>query len=112
MYIFSFTLLMKCCAFNCCLPPRAPLLAHSRVPGWSAGRSHLQQHEVEENAQVSQAVALQCHLLLLCSNTRAVLLWVLQDAPVPEVVDVTTEENQLGVRVLRHLAVQRGGILL
>lgn len=49
-------LLTKCCAFNCCLPPRAPLLARSRVPGRSAGRSHLQQHEVGESAQVSQAV--------------------------------------------------------
>lgn len=47
-------LLTKCCAFSCCLPPRAPLLARSPVPGRSAGRSHLQQHEVGESAQVSQ----------------------------------------------------------
>lgn len=96
-------------------PPRAPLLARSRVPGRGAGRSHLQQHEVGGSAQVSPrpwVLRGRPLPLLPCSQGRAVLLRVLQDAPVPEVVDVTTEENQLGVRVLGHLAVQRGGILL
>lgn len=45
------------------------------------------------------------------SQCRAVLLWVLQDAPMSEIVDVTTEENQLRVSVLGHLAVQRCGVL-
>jgi len=45
------------------------------------------------------------------TSPSAALLRVLEDAPVPEVVDVTTEENQLGVRVLGHLAVQRCGVL-
>lgn len=56
--------------------------------------------------------ALRCRPFPPHSDSRAALLRVLQDAPVPEVVDVATEENQLGVCVLGHLAVRRGGILL
>lgn len=38
------------------------------------------------------------------------LLQVLQDAPVAEVVDVATDEHQVGVDVRGHTAVGRGAV--
>lgn len=71
--------------------------------------------EVAESAHMSQTAslppALRCRSSPLRSDGSTVLLRVLQDAPVSEVVDVTTEEHQLGVSVLGHLAVQRCGVL-
>lgn len=47
-----------------------------------------------------------------CSlNATVVLLWILQDASMPEIIDVTAEKNQLRISVLWHLAMGRGGIL-
>lgn len=87
------------------------------VRGKSAGRSALQAAR-GESPRAHACPRLPARRRLsgaahpsLRSRCRAALLRVLQDAPVSEVVDVTTEENQLGVSVLGHLAVQRRGVL-
>lgn len=69
------------------------------------------QHSTEGGPYMDKELSLPNGLLSLLTNPTVVLLWILQDASMPEIIDVTAEKNQFWISVLWHLAMGRSGIL-